>query len=228
MREAGETCWDGGDTGASMSKNKNSILMTVKPPRLVLASASTSRAALLRAAGLDFATRPASVDETTLRESMRAEGASAGDAALALAEFKASNVSRIEAGSLVIGADQILNGDGEWYEKPANLERARNQLIRLRGRAHRLATAVCVMRDGERLWTRGEAPRLVMREFSDQFLDAYLAAVGESVLSSVGGYQLEGPGAQLFSSIEGDYFAILGLPLVALLDFLRGQGALTP
>lgn len=133
-------------------------------------------------------------------------------------------VSRKVPGALVIGADQILDCAGVWFDKPPDLDHARAHLVALRGREHRLATAVCVVRDGQRLWHHREAPRLTMRAFSDAFLDAYIALEGRAMLVSVGGYRLEGPGVQLFSTIAGDHSAILGLPLLPLLEFLRGHG----
>jgi len=195
-------------------------------PRLVLASASASRAALLQAAGLEFDVLPAQIDETEVKRSARADGASAEDAALLLAEHKARQVSVYMPDALVIGADQILICDGEWFDKPAGLAAARDQLRRLRGHEHVLATAVVCHRHGRRIWHHIATPRLTMRSFSDAFLDDYLAAEGAAVTSSVGAYRLEGRGIHLFSEVEGEHGAILGLPMLALLDFLRQQGVL--
>jgi septum formation protein len=194
--------------------------------RLILASASSARAALLRAAGAEFAIRPADLDETIIKQRVRREGGSAAQCAAALALAKAQAVSAVCPGALVIGADQILTTGDEWFDKPENAAAAAAQLRRLRGRKHWLATAVCVVCDGARLWDAEAAPELTMREFSDSFLDTYLAEEGGSVLGSVGSYRLEGRGVQLFERIVGDYFAILGLPLIGLLGFLRGQGVL--
>ncbi|MCC7271489.1 MAG: Maf family protein [Alphaproteobacteria bacterium] len=198
--------------------------MAAEVPMLVLASASATRGRLLAAAGLCFEVLPAAVDEDEIKRSLHAEGAPVRDAAAALAAAKAGRVARRRPGALVIGADQILECGGVWYDKPPDLLHARAQLMALRGREHRLATAVCVMRDDTLLWQHGEAPQLTMRPFSDAFLEAYMAASGADVLRSVGAYLLEGPGVQLFSRIVGDYFAILGLPLLPLLEFLRGHG----
>jgi septum formation protein len=194
--------------------------------RLILASASYARARLLRCSGVDFAVEPAQIDETSLKRRFRAVDRSASDCALALAEAKARWVSARHPRALVIGADQILVCGSEWFDKPEDLGAARGQLRALRGRTHVLETAVCAVRADERQWRVADAPRLTMREFGDAFLDDYLAAEGEAVLGSVGAYRLEGRGVQLFERIEGDFFSILGLPLVPLLAFLREQGQL--
>ena len=199
---------------------------TAEPPALVLASASASRATLLAAAGLAVEQRPAAVDEAGLRDTLKADGAGAEAAAMVLAELKAGAISADAPGALVIGADQILEADGRWFEKPDSRDQARDVLRTLSGREHRLATAVCVVRDGAKLWGCAQSPRLAMRELSDEFLEAYLDRIGEAAFTSVGAYQLEAAGAQLFERIDGDFFTILGLPLLPLLDFLRAQGAL--
>lgn len=168
----------------------------------------------------------ADVDETALKRAAQSEQADAATAALRLADAKAARVAAAEPDALVIGADQIVVCDGAWFDKPADLAAARIQLQTLRGRPHILATAAVCRRRGERLWQHIAAPRLVMRRFSDTFLDAYLALEGNHVLGSVGAYRLEGPGAQLFTRVEGEHAAILGLPLMALLEFLRQTGVL--
>lgn len=201
-------------------------MMAPDAPPLVLASKSASRAALLAAAGLRFEQAPAGVDEDAVKASLKAEGARAGELADTLAELKAARVSPRFAGALVLGADQVLECDGEWFDKPPDLPSARRQLLRLRDRTHQLHSAAVLLRDGERIWGRTEHATLRVRGFSDDFLDRYLDRAGARVLESVGAYQLEGPGVQLFSHIEGDFFTILGLPLLPLLDFLRGHGAL--
>lgn len=191
---------------------------------LVLASGSAIRAALLRGAGIDFQIDAADLDEAAVREAVRADGGDAGAAAAALADEKAVLVSRRHPGALVIGADQILDCGGVWFDKPLDMAAARDDLMALRGRDHVQRSAVSVARDGATLWRHGEAACLTMRRFSDDFLEDHLAAAGEAILTSAGAYQLEGPGVQLFSAIEGDYFTILGLPLLPLLEYLRGQG----
>lgn len=196
----------------------------VQVPELILASGSRTRAALLEAAGVAFTVSVSAVDEDEIKRSLRAEGADAATAADALALAKAQRVSRRTPGALVIGADQILDCGGVWFDKPPDMAHARGHLLALRGRSHVLATAVCVVRDGERVWHGRARPRLTMRAFGDRFLDDYLAREGTAILSSVGAYRLEGPGVQLFAEIEGDHFSILGLPLLPLLDFLRNHG----
>jgi septum formation protein len=192
----------------------------------VLASASRTRAALLEQAGIKVARDPARIDETEVKAFNRRKGAEAGVCAMALAEAKALTVAARHPKTLVIGADQILNCNGTWLDKPRSRADARAQLQMLRGQGHELATAVCVARDADVMWHELQRPRLAMRNFSDAFLDAYVEGLGRDDLGAVGAYRLEGAGIQLFERIEGDYFAILGLPLMALLEFLRGQGEL--
>ena len=195
---------------------------------LILASASASRARILAAAGVAFESYPVSLDEEAVKDAFRRENRSAADCALALAETKARRACAKYPGALVIGADQMLVCAGQWYDKPKDLAVARAQLQALRGKRHELPTAAAVLRDGAVLWRAVETPALTMRDFSDAFLGNYLAALGERALASVGAYQIEGLGAQLMARVEGDRFAIEGLPLLPLLDFLRGEGALAP
>ena len=196
-------------------------------PPVILASASPARARLLAAAGLAFERHPAAVDEAEVRQALAAEGVSAADAAVALAELKAQRVAQlVPAEAIVFGADQILTCEECWFDKPAGRAEARAQLGALAGRRHELATAVVAFRERARVWHHVTVPRLWMRACSETFLDAYLEAAGDAVLGSVGAYQIEGPGAQLFARIEGDRFAIEGLPLLELLEFLRDQGVL--
>ena len=195
-------------------------------PSLVLASASPTRGALLRQAGVAFVAAPAAIDEAEIKAAYRAERRTAAECAATLAEAKAVRVARRHPGSLVVGTDQFLVCEGTWFDKPADLAAARAQLVALRGKRHELVSAVCVVRDGELLWHFIDRAILTMRSFSDAFLDDYLAAAGEDALGSVGAYRLEAMGVQLFARIEGGYFAILGLPLLPLLDFLRGHGVI--
>lgn len=176
---------------------------------------------MLRAAGLDFEIVPARVDEEEIKQALKAEGAGVRDAATALAELKAHRVSHSAAQDFVIAADSMLECGGQWYDKPATQAAARDQLLSLRGKTHDLVSAVVLARGGSVIWRHVETARLTMRDFSDGFLDAYLAQAGEAVLHSVGCYQLEGLGVQLFSRIQGDFFSILGLPMLPLLDILR-------
>jgi septum formation protein len=201
-------------------------MIQAESPRLVLASASPARRAVLAGAGLRFEALPAAVDEAEIKAAAQAEGIPPADAALMLADAKAERIARRDPEALVIGCDQLLVCEGTWFDKPADLVAARAQLQALRGRTHELVTAVVCHRHGGRVWQHVAVPRMTMREFSDAFLDAYLAAEGEVLTQSVGAYRLEGPGAQLFARIQGDQPAILGLPLLPLLAFLRQHGVL--
>ena len=194
--------------------------------RVILASASPTRARLLKAAGVAFAVEPAAIDEGPIKHEMRLAGRPAIECARALARAKAATISARHPDTLVIGADQLLAAGDDWHDKPNTIAEARLQLQSLRGRTHVLATAVCVLRDGERLWQAASLSELTMREFSGAFLDDYIAAEGEDILGSVGAYRLESRGIQLFSRMTGDHFAVLGLPLFELLEFLRSRGAL--
>lgn len=188
--------------------------------RLVLASRSRARAQVLAGAGVAFETAAPGVDEDAVKVELLDAGADPREIAEALAERKALAVSRARPG-LVLGADQTLEFDGGLFDKVDSLDAARQRLKLLRGRPHRLHAAVAIARDGALLWRDLASATLTMRDFSDDFLEDYLAREGEAALGSVGCYRLEGLGAQLFRDIEGDYFAILGLPLMGLLEFLR-------
>ena len=188
--------------------------------KLTLASKSKIRGTVLSGAGLDFSVQVSGVDEDALKATHKG---AAEALALALAEAKAK---AIEADGLIIGADQILECDGILYDKPRDMEEARHNLEIFRGQTHYLVGAVVLVENGQTIWSHCGRVALTMRDFSDAFLDAYLAAAGEQILSSVGCYQLEGLGAHLFSHIDGDYFSILGLPLLPLLDGLRAHGGL--
>ena len=202
------------------------MLLQRDSPALILASGSASRRALLSAAGLRFDVRPASIDEAAIKASARSAGADAPTAASRLADAKAAHISSSEPDALVIGADQILVCGESWFDKPADMPAARDQLRALRGKPHVLETAVVAWRGGAQRWRHLARPRLTMRSFSDRFLDAYLAAEGDSVLGSVGAYRLEGLGAHLFQHVAGDHAAILGMPLLPLLEHLRASGLL--
>ena len=193
-------------------------------PKLVLASESASRQALLAAAGLVFEMRPARIDEGEIKQSAKAEGMLAADCAILLADMKAARVARGVPDAVVIGADQLLVCEGHWFDKPRDRMEAASQLRSLMGRSHELVTAVVCYRGGERIWHHMARPRLMMRPLSDAFLSAYLDAEGERVGETVGGYRLEGLGVHLFERVEGEHSAILGLPMVPLLGFLRQHG----
>lgn len=188
---------------------------------LVLASGSRIRAELLKNAGLSIEVDPADIDERAVEEPLLKAGFSPEDLAQVLAEAKANDVSERRPGNLVIGADQILAFKGERHTKPENMEAARRQLLAFSGKTHELLSAVVISKDGEAIWRHVSIARLTMRNLSPAFVGHYLAQVGDVALSSVGAYQLEGPGVQLFEKIEGDYFTVLGLPLLPLLAELR-------
>lgn len=191
---------------------------------LVLASKSAARAAMLKAAGLDVRLAPADIDERALDEAWAAEGRSAAEIARLLAEAKACAVSRAHPGTVVIGADQTLALGARRFSKAVSPDEARANLAVLRGETHQLHSGVALARDGVTVFADVATADMTMRAFSDAFLDAYLARVGDRVLSSVGCYQFESEGIQLFERIEGDYFTILGMPLLPLLAALRREG----
>jgi septum formation protein len=193
---------------------------------IVLASTSRIRAELLANAGLEFDIVAADIDERAVEAPLIEELFPPDDIAAVLAEAKAMDVAERFAGAYVIGADQVLGFEGRRWTKPASIEEARRNLLDLRGKTHELHSAIACVRDGETLWRHVSTARLTMRDFSPEFLGRYLAAVGDAALQSVGCYQLEGQGVQLFDRIEGDFFAILGLPLLPLLAFLRGAGVI--
>jgi septum formation protein len=179
---------------------------------------------MLRNAGIEFAVQPARVDEAAIKEGMQADGAPPVDAAQALADLKAMRVSPNDIDTLVIGADQILECEGVWFDKPESLEGAQKQLKALSGRTHHLHTAASVVKEGAVIWREATNVSLTMRALTTSFITDYLEAEGDTVLQSVGAYQIEGRGAQLFVGLRGDFFSVLGLPLLPLLGFLRNHG----
>ncbi|MCW5569353.1 MAG: Maf family protein [Dokdonella sp.] len=193
-------------------------------PALVLASGSAIRRTVLENAGLAFTVDVSAVDEDEVKRGMREAGASTEATAEALAELKATRVSLRHPDALVIGCDQMLDLDGIWFDKPADRDHAFAHLKAMAGKTHRLVGAIVVLRHGKRIWHHVAAARLTMRPLSDAFINDYLDAIGDAATKSVGAYQLEGLGAQLFTRIDGDYFTVLGLSLLPLLNFLRGHG----
>ena len=192
----------------------------------ILASASQSRQQLLHNAGLDFETCPSSIGEEATKDLFLKdnEQPDLADLAVLLAGTKASAVSQDHPDRLVIGADQVLIFEQALLNKPTSMEVARDQLLRLRGRTHTLQSAVSCALNDEIIWTYSDSAHLTMRQFTPQFLGRYLAEIGKDALTTVGSYKLERQGIQLFDRVEGDYFTILGLPLLPLLSFLRERG----
>ncbi|MBE9635939.1 Maf family protein [Salipiger mangrovisoli] len=193
---------------------------------LVLASGSQIRADLLRAAGVPFGIEVARVDESSIRDSLLAEGAPPRDVADALAEYKARKVSDKNPGALVLGCDQVLSCNGKLYSKPKSPEEARVQLMELRDQRLHLLSAAVIYEGGEPVWRHVGVARLKMRAFSEAYLDDYIERNWESLRTSVGGFKLEEEGVRLFASIEGSHFTILGLPLLELLGFLEVRGVI--
>ena len=194
--------------------------------RIVLASGSPFRKAMLEAAGVDIDVVPAKIDERSVEKTLEGTGASPEDVAQVLAEAKALDVSERSPGRLVLGCDQTLSLGDELFHKPADMEGARRHLLKLSGKTHQLNSAAVLARNGEALWRDVGIARLTMRKLEPAFIGRHLARVGPMALNSVGAYQIEGEGVQLFEKIEGDYFTIVGLPLLAVLRELRAMGAI--
>lgn len=197
----------------------------MSPARIILASGSAIRRQIMTDAGLSFEVITKPVDEGAIKDSMLAEGAKLPDIADALAQAKAMGVSKVESG-LVIGADQIMVMDNQLYDKPPTMEAARERLISMRGKTHYLMGAIVICEKGVPVWRHMTKTKLMMRDFSDDFLEDYLRVEGEQILSSVGAYRFEGRGGQLFTDVEGDFFSILGLSLLPLLEYLRIRDAI--
>jgi len=196
-------------------------------PPLILASSSKIRAQLLEAAGLAFIVEPPGLDESVMRQAVGGERLlSPSDVAEVLARAKAEAVSDLARTAYVVGADQVLSFGDVILSKPDSMETARRQLLDLRGKSHKLHTSVALATNGATVWAETQVATLTMRKLSPEFIGRYLAAAGEEVLNSVGAYQSESFGIQLFDKIDGDYFTILGLPLLPLLAALRREGVI--
>ena len=189
--------------------------------KLVLASQSPYRAQILRQAGVNFEAKPAAIDERAVEEPLLAVDCDVTDIPLILAQAKAMDVSENISDAIVIGADQTLTFDNQLLHKPENMEEARRRLLALSGKSHQLTSAVALAKNGEILWHYTDTAIITFRKLSPQFVGRYLASVGEAALTSVGAYQIEGEGVQLFDKIDGDFFSIMGLPLISLLKKLR-------
>ncbi len=194
--------------------------------RLILASGSSVRAQLLENAGVTFGVETAKLDEEMIRRSLEAEGATARNIVDALAEYKARKISIRRAGALVLGCDQVLELNGKVYSKPESKSELRAQMQELRGHQHRLLSGAVICRDGVSLWRFIGQVRLYMRDFSDAYMDDYIMRNWDNVRHCVGGYMLEAEGVRLFEKIDGDYFSVLGMPLVEILSYLTLNGEL--
>jgi septum formation protein len=207
-----------------MRRTSNGFIAMPEP--LVLASGSPFRKTMLENAGVAVEAVPADLDERALEAPLKDSGASPEDVALVLAEAKAVEVSKRKPGRLVLGCDQTLSLGDAIFHKPADMEGARRHLLALSGRTHQLNSAAVLARDGQVLWRHVGVASLTMRELDPAFIGRHLARVGDKALQSVGAYQVEGEGIQLFEKIEGDHFTIVGLPLLAVLAELRRLGAI--
>ena len=218
-------------TMSTPAMNSPAMTAHVGSPRLgnqpvILASGSRTRLTMLEQAGLEVVTDAPRVDEEEVKLSCKAAGLKPEEVAEALAELKANRVAARWPGLFIIGADQMLECGGVWFDKPVDRVAARDQLLALSGRTHRLISCAVVIHNGARVWHHVDHATLTMRSLSPDFVDRYIDAMGDAVTGTVGGYQLEGLGSQLFARVTGDFFTILGLPLLPLLDFLRVRGVL--
>lgn len=200
--------------------------MTDNLPQIILASGSIARQEMLTRNGVDFQIEPARVDEVEIKRSLLSEGAKPSEIVDTLAEYKARQIAGKHPHALVIGADQILVADGKLYDKAVTIDEARAKLRELRGKLHQLMSAVVIYENQKPVWRTMGRAQLIMRDFSDEFLEGYLEKHGCAILSSVGCYFLEDDGPRLFSRIQGDYFTVLGFPLTEVLGFLYTRGAI--
>ena len=190
-------------------------------PKLILASKSKYRAQLLKAAGVEFTSQPAPIDERAVEEPLLKSEVDSSDIALVLAQAKALSVSEENREAIVIGSDQTLTFDNQLLHKPENMEEARRRLLLLSGRTHQLTSAIALAKDGEIIWQFADTSTIKFRKLDPGFVGRHLASVGEAALTSVGAYQIEGLGVNLFEKIDGDFFSIMGLPIIPLLEKLR-------
>ena len=189
--------------------------------KLILASGSPFRKQLMEAAGLAFTAEPARIDEREIEAPLVAGGASPEEVAAALAKAKADDVAARNRQAFVIGSDQVMSMDGRLFHKCTSVEMAREQLWSMRGKTHRLSSAISIVHNGEEVWSYVSVADLTFRDFTEAFLDSYIANAGPKVLLTVGAYSYEGLGQQLFEKVEGDFFTIIGLPMLPLLAALR-------
>ena len=194
--------------------------------RIVLASESKTRQSILRQAGVEFDVKPARIDEEAIIKSLLTDGATTNDIVDALAEYKALRVAGSNPDGLIIGSDQISACEKKIYSRAQNMEQAKTTLKELRGKSHQLLSAAVIFEDGKPVWRTVSRAQLFMRNYSDEYLDDYLEYCGSDILSSVGCYFLEDKGVNLFSRIQGDYFTVLGFPLLDVLEFLRNRGVI--
>lgn len=193
---------------------------------LILASQSQARQSLLAGAGLSFTCQPAHIDEDSVKQTLKQQGKTASDLALKLAQDKALKISTQNPDSLIIGGDQTLDCNGTWLDKPTSRAEAKNHLTLMRNTTHSLYSAVCLAQGGDIVWQTVSPVHLTTWDYPDTFMENYLNTMGDGVMDTVGGYKLEHHGATLFSQIQGDYFTVLGLPLLPLLNELRNRGIL--
>ncbi len=199
-------------------------MLTLPDRDLILASSSSTRLKMLRDAGVLCAMQPAHIDEDSLKDAARAEGLNTRDAATMLAEMKAVKVSNLNPGAYVIGADQLLDLKGRWFSKPTSSDEAAAHLRDLSGQTHDLVTAAVIYRDGERIWQHVEVPHISVRMLNNDAITAYLNMMGDKIYYTPGVYMMEDLGAQIISKIDGCPYSVLGLPLLQMMDFLRGHG----
>ncbi len=195
-------------------------------PELILASGSETRMKMLLGAGVAFKSIKPAVDEDAIKQALLAEGAKPRDIADALADMKARSVSYMHPGALVLGSDQVISKDGVLFSKARSRMEAKETLLALSGGTHELVSAAVIYEGGEAIWRALDSVKLTMRALSDEFIESYLDTIGDAALWSAGAYQLEGLGAQLFTRVDGDFFTVLGLPLLPVLDYLRRREVL--